>query len=281
MSDGLDEIGYWTEIKLQILREYASAYATILRRQSSIRHYAYIDGFAGAGTHVSKATGLEVEGSPAIALSLDFSHYHFVDMRGTRAARLRKLAGERANVSVYQGDCNRILLDDVFPTCRYEDYRRALCLLDPYGLNPDWEVVQTVGQMRSIEIFLNFMIMDANMNVLWTSPDRVSESQLKRMDAFWGDRSWQDAAYRRTRGLFGDIPEKTSNESVIAAYQKRLREVAGFQYVPEPIPMRNTLGAVVYYLFFASHNQTGDRIARQIFRKYRDFGGRDGAQVQH
>jgi len=101
------------------------------------------------------------------------------------------------------------------------------------------------------------------------------------MDAFWGDRSWQDAAYRRTRGLFGDIPEKTSNESVIAAYQKRLREVAGFQYVPEPIPMRNTLGAVVYYLFFASHNQTGDRIARQIFRKYRDFGGRDGAQVQH
>ena len=50
----LDEVGQWTEIKLQILRDYSAAYSTILRRQSAIRHYAYIDGFAGAGSHISK-----------------------------------------------------------------------------------------------------------------------------------------------------------------------------------------------------------------------------------
>ena len=49
--------------------------------------------------------------------------------------------------------------------------------LDPYGLNPNWEVVETAGTMSSIEIFLNFMIMDANMNVLKRNPDSVAPDQ--------------------------------------------------------------------------------------------------------
>ena len=73
---------------------------------------------------------------------------------------------------------------------RYGDFHRGLCLLDPYALNLDWEVVQGAGQMHSIEIFLNFMVMDVNMNVLWKNPDAMCRlPQLARMDAFWGDRS--------------------------------------------------------------------------------------------
>ena len=34
--------------------------------------------------------------------------------------------------------------------------------------------------------------------------------------------------------------------------------------------MRNTQGAVVYYLFFASQNLTGNKIAEHIFKKYRN-----------
>jgi three-Cys-motif partner protein len=269
---GLDEVGIWTEIKLAILRDYLPAYSTILSKKSVIRQFAYIDGFAGAGTHISKTTGQEIEGSPAIALAQPFDHYHFVDLDGTRVERLRKLAAGRPNVTVYTGDCNKILLEKIFPQCRYKDYRRALCLLDPYGLNPNWEVVQTAGRMRSIEIFLNFMIMDANMNVLWTDPDRVPQAQAERMNAFWGDESWRQFAYTTTQGLFGQIEEKAPNQAIIVAYQKRLTDVARFRYVPDPIPMRNSKGAVVYYLFFASHNETGAKIAQDVFRKYRDKG---------
>ena len=276
---GLDEVGIWTEIKLDILRDYSAAYSIILSKQSDIRHYAYIDGFAGPGKHISRTTGAEINGSPAIALSHRFSHYHFVDLDPTRAERLRQLAGDRADVSVYEEDCNKVLLKEIFPKCRYEDFRRALCLLDPYELNPNWEVVQTAGQMKSIEIFLNFMIMDANMNVLWTNPDKVSEAQIARMNAFWGDGSWREVAYDRKPGLFGDMEEKASNKAVIAAYQKRLIEVAGFKYAPDPIPMRNNRGAVVYYLFFASHNRTGDKIARAVFDKYRNAGSEYGRKV--
>lgn len=274
----LDEVGYWTEVKLDILRDYAKAYAQVLSKQEFIKHYAYIDGFAGAGAHISQSKGKEIEGSPAIALGIDppFSHYHFIDTDGQRAARLRQRVAGRQDVSVYEDDCNTVLLQKVFPQCRYEEYRRALCLLDPYGLNPDWEVVQKAGQMKSIEIFLNFMIMDANMNVLWRNPDRVSAEQIKRMNTFWGDETWREAAYESKPGLFGDIEQKAPNAAIIAAYQKRLKEVAGFKYVPDPMPMRNTKGVVIYYLFFASHNRTGDKIARDVFKKYSHRGTVDG-----
>lgn len=271
---GLDVVGYWTEIKLSILRDYSKAYATILSQQRQIKHFSYIDGFAGVGTHISKTTGQEIDGSPSIALNLKpgFSHYHFIDLDGRRVDHLRKLAAGRSDVTVYPGDSNSILLDEVFPKCRYEDYRRALCLLDPYKLNPNWNVVQTAGQMKSIEIFLNFMIMDANMNVFLRNRDKVSAAQIERIRSFWGDDSWEQAGYTKEPGLFGDIESKASNEAIVKAYRKRLQKVAGFKYVPEPLPMRNSNGAVIYYLFFASHNSTGDRIARAIFKKYRDKG---------
>jgi three-Cys-motif partner protein len=126
--------------------------------------------------------------------------------------------------------------------------------------------------MKSIEIFLNFMIMDANMNVLKKNRSQVQDAQAERMTAFWGDESWQQAGYTKQPGLFGEIEEKEPNAEVAAAYQKRLKDVAGFKYVPDPMPMRNSKGAIIYYLFFASHNETGDRIAKAVFKKYANMG---------
>ena len=48
----LDEIGYWSEIKLDIIKKYAKAYSTIISAQQNIQHHLYIDGFAGAGVHI-------------------------------------------------------------------------------------------------------------------------------------------------------------------------------------------------------------------------------------
>lgn len=266
----LDVVGYWTEIKLQIIRDYAREYSKILNKQAVIKHFAFIDGFAGAGKHISKATGDEIDGSPAVALGVQppFSHYHFIDLNGNRTEKLRQLATGRRDVTVYQGDCNKILLKDVFPKCLYRDYRRALCLLDPYKLDPNWEVVKTAGEMGSIEIFINFMIMDAKLNILLNEPEKAQPSQIQRMNAFWGDDSWRQASYKKQRGLFGEMEEKAPDWEIAQAYRRRLKEVAGFKCVPAPIPMRNSKGAVVYYLLFASNNQTGEKIVRSIFCKY-------------
>jgi three-Cys-motif partner protein len=271
----LDQVGPWTEIKLEILRKYAEAYADILSKQRFAKAVGYIDGFAGAGMHLSKDSGKPIAGSPQIALTCEgFTHYHFIDLDGKRASNLRQLTAGRNDAEVHEGDCNEILLQEVLPRYRYQDYRRALCVLDPYRLDPRWEVVETAGQMGSVDIFLNFMIMDANQNVLQKDPDRASETQAARMDQFWGDHSWREVAYRQEPNLFGTYEQKTTNEDIVAAYRDRLREKAGFKYVPEPVPMRNKKGATIYYLFFASNNSTGDKIARSIFRQYRERGTR-------
>jgi three-Cys-motif partner protein len=268
----IDEVGYWTEIKLRIIREYSKVYATILNKYPSLQ-FDYIDGFAGAGKHISRTTGELIEGSPAIALNTTprFHHYHFVDLNGDKAAILEEYGKGRFDVTVHHGDCNEILLE-LFKEYRWKDYKRALCLLDPYDLNPNWEVVRKAGEMKTIEIFLNFMIMDANMNVFYKNPDKVPEAQKERMNKFWGDSSWREAGYTPLPTLFGDINKKVKNEAIVGVYRKRLKEVAGFKYVPEPIPMLNTKGATIYYLFFASPKESGAGIVRDIFNKYRSLG---------
>ena len=49
-----DEIGEWSEIKLEIIKEYAGAYTSILSKKAWCEGYAYIDAFAGAGRHLRK-----------------------------------------------------------------------------------------------------------------------------------------------------------------------------------------------------------------------------------
>jgi three-Cys-motif partner protein len=269
----LDVIGFWSEVKLDIVRDYAKECSKILSKDSRISRHLYIDAFAGAGVHVSKKTGEYVAGSPLNALNVDppFSEYHFVDLDEKRVEGLQRLAEGNATVQVYHGNCNDILINSVFPRCRFEDYARALCLLDPYALRVDWQVLETAGKMRSVEVFYNFMIMDANRNFLWRNPDQVTPAKQALMDAVWGDRSWRTVAYKKEqRGMFDDdfIEEKASNDQVAAAFQTRLREVAGFRYVPDPIPMKNSYGATVYYLYFASPNATGNKIVEHIFRKH-------------
>jgi three-Cys-motif partner protein len=266
-----DEIGDWSEIKLEIIRDYAAAYSRILNKKNL--PHIYIDAFAGAGLHISKNTGEFVPGSPLNALNVKppFREYHFIDLDATRVESLQRIAGTRHDVYVYEGDCNEVLLKTILPTLRYESYRRALCLLDPYGLDLNWDVIHQAGQLGTIDMFLNFPVMDMNRNVLWRNPDKVSADQLSRMSAFWGE-GWKEAAYTTERSLFGE-PEKESNEAIAEAFRQRLQKAAGFKRVPEPLPMRNSKGATVYYLFFASQVDVAEIIVAQIFTKYRNRGG--------
>lgn len=268
MARGYDEVGGWSEIKLDIIRDYASEYSKILANQRGLRHI-YVDGFAGPGIHLSKKTSQFIPGSPLNALNIrpPFREYHFIDADEDRTTQLLELAGGRKEVYAYAGDCNEILPRKIFPRLGYESFARALCLLDPYNIDLEWQVVQQAGQLGTVEIFLNFMIMDANMNVLRRDPESAEPRQVERLDRFWGDRSWRDAAYSTQRNLFG-YEEKTPNEELAQAYRERLRTVAGFKHVPDPIPMRTRGGSTIYYLYFASPNATGNRIVSHIFDKY-------------
>jgi len=270
-----DQIGKWSETKLEIVKKYVRAYSIILSANPNLSHF-YIDAFAGSGIHISKDTKNYVLGSPLNALLVDpgFEKYFFIEAKGKKASALEQAKCKFPNgdkASVYNGDCNAILLSEVFPQIQWEQYRRGLCLLDPYGVHLKWNVIETAAKMRTIDMFLNFPIMDINRNPLRRKVDSVTKSEIKRMNEFWGDDSWREQLYDSQPDLFGnEIKTKLGNSLIVSKFEERLKKVAGFKYVSHSIPMCNTNGAIIYYLVFASQKPVATDIVNEIFNKYRE-----------
>jgi len=267
-----DEIGAWSVLKLNIIEQYGVAYTKAFNRLGRGLKKYYIDGFSGAGVHLVKRTREQIEGSPARALKIKppFDGFYFIDMNADKTAHLETLCKGRTDVQIHTGDANPYL-KALLPTIRFDEYKRALCLLDPYGLHLDWEVMQLAGQSKTVDMFLNFPIMDMNRNAIWREPNRASPDDIDRMNRFWGDDSWQRVAYvpSRQQSMFFDPDiEKQSNDVIIAAFRDRLKKVAGFNFVPVPFPMTNSNNAVVYYLFLGSAKLGAENIIQSIFKKH-------------
>lgn len=268
-----DKIGYWSELKLEIVEKYGAAYTKAFANQKGLKKY-YIDAFSGPGVHISKRTRGQVEGSPARALKVSppFDHFYFIDMDADKTRHLATLCSGRTDVDIHTGDSTPYLTQQLLPTIQYEKFNRALCLLDPYGLHLEWEVMLQAGQSRAVDMFLNFPVMDMNRNAIWRNPDQAPQDGIERMNRFWGDESWKRAAYAESpqHNLFS-TPDlvKQGNDAILGAFRDRLKKVAGFKIVSEPLPMKNKNNAVVYYLFLASPKAVAQKIIDEIFAKYR------------
>jgi len=270
-----DRIGHWSLVKHDIIKQYASAYSRIIsiQRNPSLWH-VYIDAFAGSGQHRHKDTGEFVPGSPLIVLNIKppFKEYHFIDFNPAKVNQLLLTTAGRKDTYIYYGDCNKVLLDEVFPKVQWKDLKRGLCLLDPYGLHLSWEVIQVAGQMGSIDLFINFPIADINRNVLRRNSDTIHPSSIKRMTKYWGDDSWKKEFSTGQSSFFG-WQIKQDNDTIAKAFQERVHKVAGFKHVSAGMPMRNSKGAIIYYLFFASQKQVAIKIIKDIFDKHSQYHG--------
>jgi len=277
--DKPEAIGLWTEIKLHIIREYEAAYTTILKEQSWCRSYAYIDAFAGGGEFVSKEDQERlIAGSPQNALNVPnkFTEYHFIDIEKQKIDRLKELVTGRPEAKLiyfYVGDANRILPQKILPRFQYESFRRALCILDPYGVDIEWTTIASLALARTMDVFINFPLMDINRNAALKKLEAADPQQGTRLTKIWGDESWKDLAYIEQTRLFDApvlIKKIRGNETLKQGFLERLRRKAGFPCVAEPILMRNKASGPLYFLFFASHRQVAQNIAQQIFEKYRE-----------
>jgi three-Cys-motif partner protein len=252
----LDKIGVWSEIKLDIIKEYASAFTTIMKSKAWCKGYVYIDAFAGPGIHISRRTGEFILGSPLNALEIvnPFTEYHYIDIDKEKAETLNRMTGDRTNVNIYQEDCNEILTEKILPSLPYENYKRALCILDPYGLHLNWKTIMTAAQQRTTGFFLNFPLMDMNRNVLHKELFSAEPDQIERMNRFCGTHEWQEILYKEDNqmNLFGDtyrVKVVDSNAKLGNWFKKeRLQKAAGFEFVPEPLLMRNSKAGPLFLL---------------------------------
>lgn len=276
MNTEPEAIGLWTEIKLHIIREYAAAYTTILKGESWCRGYAYIDAFAGGGHFVSKDDRERlIEGSPLNALNIQhkFTEYHFVDIDPQKIRRLRELTADRPEsntIRFYEGDANAKLVTDILPNFEYTSFKRALCILDPYGVDIEWNTIAAIGQAKTIDVYLNFPLMDINRNAARKVIELSDPKQGAKLTKIWGDESWKALAYTLQEQLFDQpiLIKVRGNETLKQGFMERLKRQAGFAYVPEPILMTNYQGGHLYFLFFASHKPVAQNIAKDIFQKW-------------
>jgi three-Cys-motif partner protein len=268
----LDEIGIWSEIKFAILREYACAFTRILKNKTWCKGCCYIDAFAGAGMHISKTTREMVQGSPLNALLVEpqFDRITLIDIDAEKVELLNTLCGHDKRVEILSGDCNELLLDKVAPSLPYSSYWRGLCILDPYGIHGKtlrWQTIKHLADLGTVDIFLNFPLMDINRNTLRKSLANVDDDDVAAFNEFCGTEDWKDLMYQPD--LFGDLGKIGNNQTLAKWFQKRIEIVAGFEFVPEPILMRNSIGGPLYFLYFASHQSVAQKVVLDIFEKHR------------
>jgi three-Cys-motif partner protein len=261
-----DEIGEWSERKIRIVTRYAEAYSKILAKQSFLQHF-YIDGFCGGGIAVRKGSGDHVltTARRILAIKPPFKGYHLIDADPGKAAAMRQACDKHQDAVAHCGDANA-LLPAILRQMRRDQYRRALCFLDPYKILLDWNVLVEAARMSTIETFIHFPTGDIQRNVLRRRQDTVEPVDVARMNLMWGDNSWRSAAFVNEPDLFGDREVKAPIDSLLSAFCDRLRKVAGFARVSRPLPMRNKTNAIIYHLIFATPNATGLRIANHILK---------------
>ena len=272
-KEPVDRIGKWSEEKLDLLGKYLNAYTKIMKDQKWCENgYHYIDAFAGTGKPMAKDEERYIDGSPIVALKIEypFKSYTFIEKTDWRVERLKKLRDEFPNmdIQIRHGDCNTIIIDEIVPKIRFENFNRGIIFLDPFGVNIEWSTIESIAATEALEIFLNFPAMAINRTVLLNNPYKLTEKQIERMNRLWGSTDWKADIYQEVPDLFGTRIEKIPQtaKDLGMKYQKKLEEV--FPEVTSPVVMKNSKEAPLYCLIFAGHNPIGKRIAESIFRRF-------------
>jgi three-Cys-motif partner protein len=273
-----DLIGPWSEDKLHLLRKYLHAYTLIMQGQEWCRNgYHYIDAFAGTGKPRARDEERYIDGSPRVALTIEypFHSYTFIEKTPWRVQRLQELQGEfpERDIRIREGDCNHVVASEVTPNIRYERFNRGLIFLDPFGMDIEWSIIEQIANTRAIEVFMNFPAMALNRTVLPNDPSALTEAQIERMNRFWGYTDWRGDIYEEVPTLFGPVEMKihrTTGQRLGRLFKKRIEEV--FPYVTVPLVMTNSKNAPLYCLIFEGHNPTGAKIVQEIFQRYQRLG---------
>jgi three-Cys-motif partner protein len=270
-----DVVGSWALQKHELLRKYLGAYTTIMKCQPWCRGYDYIDGFAGSGTARLRDRDVPIDGSPRIALSLPhpFTTYTFIETEPWRVEELQRLRSEFPNrdIRIVEGDCNHVITREIAPRFHYQPQRRGFILLDPFSTQVEYDTIQQIAETSRIEIFLHFPTMAMNRAVLHNELNDDADGSLGYvMDRLWGNHEWYDLLYVTQPDLFGNPRNRkirrTSAEFLSRLFvEHRLKRL--FEYVIDPIVIKNTHGAGIYALIFAGHNKSGAKIANDVFRK--------------
>lgn len=269
-----------TDLKLQVLRNYLSAFTTALRRQFG--QLWYMDAYAGTGRRtvriLARDRGLldegaeeqlvQRKGSALIAMEAEpaFDRLVFIDLNRRHVAALEALAAEpehrHLNVQVLRQDANQAIMDLVHGQ-RFAG-TRAVIFLDPYGLSVSWDTLRAVASTKAIDVWY-FVSLEGLFRQAARDPSKITDKKRAAITRMLGTPDWEREWYserRQEQGLFGLVDEegeRIADVDAIEAYVKKRLETL-FPKVLPPLRLKNKSGVNSAALFFAISNPDGKAI---------------------
>jgi three-Cys-motif partner protein len=276
--------GPWTDVKLRCLKNYLNEYRKIFSVNERARHFRtwYVDAFAGSGSRSKRSPGFPLlefyedaetqayqEGSTKIALSLasPFDRYLFIERSPKFAAGLELMIQAEFQVlnqfcEVRSGDAN----DEILKWCLARDWskERAVVFLDPYGMQVEWNTIQTLASTPGVDLWYLF----PNIARLLPRDGKIPEAWNKRLTLLFGTETWQSKFLPiiRQNELFGNTEsaDRRVNETVVGDFiMERLASCFGNK-VAKYLILRNSKSSPLYYLCFAASNEKGAKTALRI-----------------
>jgi len=290
-----NKVGAWAKEKLKCLNDYLSAYTTILRKQDWCEGYYYLDAFAGSGKNKIRQSKDElstqellfevsnysrqdedeenyINGSAFVALEIEhpFTEYHFIELSSERIEKLQKIKSDyesQRTIKVIHNDAASEIQKFLnSPDINWEKCR-GVVLLDPFGMQVPWGIIEKIAQNGSLEVIINLPVGMAIQRLLPRS-GKFSDEQRQKLTAYFGSPEWEDKIYERSKDLFGEETTSKSGDSgerLALWYRERLQKAFGFSSPPRLI--KNSRGSHLYYLLFAGPNKTGAKIAEHVLNQ--------------
>ena len=271
--------------ELDAFGKYVRAYLKILHTNPHWKTI-YFDGFAGSGARNEKVTNklygqlklTEEEehvykGAAERVIGLDnsFDYYYFIDRQQSLQkleSKLRSLPESAGKEMVFKADdCNNQLrkLAEAMRSCKYA----ALVLLDPFGMDIEWEAISSLKETKSdIWILIPTGVI---VNRLLDSAGQLKFSS--HLTSFFGlsEPEIRKEFYRTEKQvtLFGENEMVKKIEDPIhhiaQLYIRQMKTIWNF-VTESPLVLYNSRNVPIYHFVFASNNKVGYKIAGDIIK---------------
>jgi three-Cys-motif partner protein len=281
--------GIWTERKLDAFSKYVSAYLAIMSKRPYWKTI-YFDGFAGCGNrkeHCNSPVYQQLfltseeervyKGAAERVLTLpnnlSFDYHYFVDLKAEHLDKLKVklLELQKTKKTPFQyrdGDANKWIIE-LSKALKAKNSLAALVLLDPFGMQINWESIASLKNTRS-DIWI---LVPTGVIVNRLLDKECKLRSLNKLQSFFGLNEEEIKSYfyrvRTHQTLFGEteIVSKISNpiENIAVLYAERLKTI--WSHVTErPLRLENSRGVPIFHFVFASNNQNAVKIAKQIIK---------------
>lgn len=252
---------WWSEAKLDILRDYLEAFALA---SQSVSERIYLDLFAGSFENKRRDGEGYFPGSPQIALDVKpaFTRLAFFEKRD-KAEKLRSsIQDTEPNKDVcwkvFSGDCN----DTIDKGLNYiaNRWAPAFAFLDPCGLQLKWATLEKLAKWkRNSKTKMELLILFPDPAL----PRVIGAGYTKKLNDLYGTKGWISIDKLRRNG---SLDASSTRIELVNLYRWRLETILGYKKT-------HAIGIVdnnksIYTLIFATDHPAGDRIMEHVYKTH-------------